>query len=346
MRCSRLLSLALAAAELACGEGAGGGAGGATPGGGASGDASSHVGGAPSSGGGAGSGSGANTGGTSTGGTGGASVGGIGGASIGGTGGASIGGTGGVGGASGGAAGAGRYAVAVFDGETGYVEIPDADVFSEPTTGSLSVEAWLRPDSLTMANVESSGYVHWMGKGTSGQHEWVSRMYQQGNSEMRDNRISFYSFNLSGGLGAGSYFQDPVSVGEWIHYVGTFDDTRTYIYKNGMPRDSDLLSGYAITPQNGTAPVRIATRDLNSFFQGAIARVAIYDARLSDQQVAAHFAARAAATYDATVLAEPSLVGFYKLDEASGTIAMDSKGTRHGAYHGGVVLGGANWPTP
>jgi hypothetical protein len=36
-------------------------------------------------------------------------------------------------------------------------------------------------------------------------------MYQDGNRENRANRISFYSFNLTGGLGAGSYFQDPVT---------------------------------------------------------------------------------------------------------------------------------------
>ena len=255
-------------------------------------------------------------------------------------------GTGGGAGASkGGGAGSGTGALVapVFDGETAYVEVPDADVFSEPTTGEFSVEAWIRPDSLDMPNRESSGYVHWMGKGVSGEHEWVARMYQEGNSEDRANRISFYSFNLSGGLGAGSYFQDDVVVGEWIHYVGTFDDVRTTIFKNGVERDSDLLSGYDITPENGSAPVRIGTRDRSSYFQGAIARVAFYSKRLSASEAAAHFAA-AGAGYDAVVLAEPSLVAYYRLDEISGTVAHDAKGTRDGAYEGGVTLGDADWP--
>jgi hypothetical protein len=246
---------------------------------------------------------------------------------------------------SGGSGGSGRMVAPVFDGESGYVEIPDDDVFSEPTSGELTVEAWMRPDSLDMPNRESSGYVHWMGKGVSGEHEWVSRMYQQGNDEDRENRISFYSFNLSGGLGAGSYFQDDVVVGEWIHYTGTFDDERTYIYKNGEERDSDLLSGYDITPENGSAPVRIATRDRNSYFQGAIARVAIYSTRLSESRIAAHYAARGA-DYDAVILAEPSLVAYYRLDETSGTTAVDAKGDRDGTYHGGVALGEAAWPQP
>ena len=259
--------------------------------------------------------------------------------------GAGLGGAGTSGAAGmGGAAGAmGGLVAPVFDGETGYVEIPDADVFSEPTTGELSVEAWIRPDSLDMPNRESSGYVHWMGKGVSGEHEWVSRMYQQGNSEDRANRISFYSFNLSGGLGAGSYFQDDVTVGEWIHYVGTFDDVRTTIFKNGVERDSDLLSGYDITPEDGSAPVRIGTRDRNSFFQGAIARVAFYGAKLSESRAAAHFAA-AGTDYDSLILAEPSLVAYYRLDETSGAVAHDAKGSHDGAYHGDVALGDAAWP--
>ena len=232
----------------------------------------------------------------------------------------------------------------VFDGTSGYVEIPDDDAFSQPTYGELTVEAWLRPDSLSMTEREGSGYVHWMGKGEPGDHEWVARMYQEGNSEGRANRISFYSFNLTGGLGAGSYFQDDIVVGEWIHYAGAFDDARTYIFRDGVERDSDLLSGYDIVPMNGSAPVRIGTRDRNSFFEGSIARVAIYGARLTEEQIAAHVAARDDGAYDVVVLAEPSLIAYWPLDETGGTVARDVVGGRDGAYIGGVDVGGTTWP--
>src|SRR5262245_59140572 len=306
----RLWVLSVGFGMLACGEdtaGSGGQAGnaglsGSTANGGASGSSVSGTGG----GGGAGK-AGAGVGGAGTAGEGASSM--PGGKANGGSAGdggappAGASGASGIGGAGG--ARTGGLVAPVFDGESGYGEIPDADIFSEPTTGELSVEAWIRPDSLDMPNRESSGYVHWMGRGVSGEHEWVSRMYQQGNSEDRENRISFYSFNLSGGLGAGSYFQDDVTVGEWIPYVGTFDDVRTTIFKNGVERDSDLLSGYDITPENGDAPVRIGTRDRNSYFQGAIARVAFYSTRLDESRAAAHFAA-AGANYDDVILAEPS----------------------------------------
>jgi hypothetical protein len=168
-------------------------------------------------------------------------------------------------------------------------------------------------------------------------------MYQQGNSEGRENRMSFYAFNLEGGLGAGSYFQDPIAPGDWIHYAGAMDGTRTAIFRDGAERDSDLLSGYDITPMNGAAPVRIGTRDLNSFFEGSIARVAVYSARLTEAQLRAHAEAAAAGAYDAAVLAEPTLVAYYPLDEAEGPVARDVVGGRHGRYVGGVTPGATTW---
>lgn len=146
-------------------------------------------------------------------------------------------------------------------------------------------------------NSPRSGYVHWMGKGVSGQHSWVARMYNLTNSENRPNWISGYAFNLTGGLGAGSYFQDAVTAGEWIHYalvINTINTSVQYptgytkIFKNGVQRDQDSLSDYNIVPGNGTAPMRVGTRDLASFFEGAVGKVAHYDYELTSTQLVAH----------------------------------------------------------
>ena len=62
---------------------------------------------------------------------------------------------------------------------------------------------------------------------------------------------------------------------------------------------------------------------------------------------AATLAAHAALTdfrgYDAAVLAEPSLVGYWRLDETAGTVAIDAKAGRNGSYKGTVRLAGATW---
>ena len=169
---------------------------------------------------------------------------------------------------------------------TDYIEISNSADFSVATANSLTVSAWMRPDVLTFPNSESTGYVHWMGKGEAGQQEWTFRMYNETTTDVppRPNRISFYVFNLQGGEGVGSYFQDPVQAGEWIHVVGIADGQNTYIYKNGVLKQSQSYAGI-ITPQHGTVPLRIATRDLNSFFLGAIRGVQLWSRALTASEV-------------------------------------------------------------
>jgi hypothetical protein len=106
-------------------------------------------------------------------------------------------------------------------------------------------------------------------------------------------------FNLSGREGIGSYVQEPVQVGEWIHIVGIADGETTSIYKettsiykNGEFRRSDCYTGTGpgprhnypssewVTPMQGPSPMRIGTRDFASYFLGAIREVRIWNRAL------------------------------------------------------------------
>jgi len=226
-----------------------------------------------------------------------------------------------------------------FNGVNSFVEVPESDDFSVTTTGALSISAWVRPDTLTFAKNEGSGYVNWLGKGegvgSSGQQEWYFRMYSQGNTEGRQNRISFYVFNPQGGLGIGSHFQDPVTAGEWIHVVGVIDGQNTYLYKNGVLRDCDQYRAgsappvagcnqysFSITPANGTAPLRIGTVDLKSFMQGSVKEVRIWNRVLAASEVAA--------LYAGTVPAG-GLVAGYMLE---GDVVPDTAGSHAGTSYG------------
>jgi hypothetical protein len=187
-----------------------------------------------------------------------------------------------------------------FDGKTEYLQVKDADALSPATRGVLTLEAWMRPDDLTFPEKEDKkGYLHWMGKGEPGNHEYVARFYSKTDTKRR-NRISGYLFNASGGQGAGSYFQKDVTKGAWIHYVLVINANKksdkypngyTRIYRNGKPMDTDNLKydGTVIVPQNGTAPFRVATRDRGSFFEGAIGKVAIYGKELSEERIKQHY---------------------------------------------------------
>jgi hypothetical protein len=179
-----------------------------------------------------------------------------------------------------------------------YVEIPDSIDFSQPTSRvGLSVEAWFRPDLLTFTGETSENYVHWLGKGDPGKHEWGFRFYPLDSS--RPNRVSAYLWNPGKSEGAGAHFQDTLIAGEWIQVVacyepGDFTDPNAgvHIYKNGVhqlgpPNAGTLYSNpkFMISPQHGSSPVRIGTRDLGSFLRGAIDEVAIYPRVLTAAEV-------------------------------------------------------------
>ncbi len=234
-----------------------------------------------------------------------------------------------------------------FDGSPdNFVEIQDPSngdfSISTPERTGLTISAWIRPDALCFLNTDGLGYVHWLGKGVgagpTGQQEWTFRMYSEDNGEGRDTRISFYVFNLAGGEGIGSFFQDPVEVGEWIHVVGVADDQRTFVYKNGVLRKCDQYTGVGdprcqqytdptrwITPQHGTAPLRIGHRDRNSYFQGGIARVRVWNRALSPSEVAdLYFAGQV----------PPGLVAEYLLNQNPENKARDTVGA-----HDGEIMG-------
>src|SRR5262249_50095179 len=61
---------------------------------------------------------------------------------------------------------------AVGVGHRSYVEIAANRAFSVNLKKGLTVEAWLRPDRLDFPGETKDPYVHWLGKGETGQLEW------------------------------------------------------------------------------------------------------------------------------------------------------------------------------
>src|SRR4051812_45618533 len=53
----------------------------------------------------------------------------------------------------------------LFDGLSQYLEVPSSPALSVPAGGALTIEAWVRPDTLNFPRAEGDGYVHWAGKG-------------------------------------------------------------------------------------------------------------------------------------------------------------------------------------
>jgi hypothetical protein len=207
--------------------------------------------------------------------------------------------------------------VGVFNGSTQYLSVPSNKSFSISTTGNMTWEAWIRPDTLQQSKASSDGYVDWMGKCDqySPTCEWESRMYNTTTAEGRPNRMSAYVFNPSAGLGSGADWQPAstgiIQAGQWIHIVGEYttqtqpsscSNASSYpgsidIWVNGVKwsqvshSPTGCMGQFSVRPQSNNSPINIGTMAFDTWFKGAIGKVAIYNYRLSQSQINAHYQA-------------------------------------------------------
>jgi hypothetical protein len=204
---------------------------------------------------------------------------------------------------------------AVFNGSTEYLTVPTNMSFSIPTTGNLTWEIWIQPTVLNFPNSKQpDGYVDIMGKCAvySPTCEWESRMYDTTTSQGRPNRMSAYAFNPTAHEGSGADWQ-PVSgliqAGQWYHIVGeytlltqpnTCNDTATYpgsinIWVNGVLWNQSVhgqtgcMSQFMVVPKANNSPLNIGTMAGDFWFEGAIAKVAIYNYLLSQTTITNHY---------------------------------------------------------
>ena len=201
-----------------------------------------------------------------------------------------------------------------FAGSPHYVSVPSSTALSIPTTRNLTWEAWIRPDVLQFDD-DSSGYVDWMGKCEqySPTCEWEARMYNMTNSSNRCNRLSAYAFNPTADLGSGAYWEagtcGTIEAGSWYHVVGQYSTEVTpsgcsnadefpggiEIWVNGVKwnheshGDTGCMSQYDVKPEANDSALNIGTMAKDAWFQGSIAKVAVYGVRLTNEQVTHHY---------------------------------------------------------
>jgi hypothetical protein len=204
-----------------------------------------------------------------------------------------------------------------FDGATQYLTVPSNATLSIPTTRNLTWEGWIRPDVLQFPHDDGTfGFVTWMGKCEryAPSCEWEARMYSTQTKEVpnRPNRFSAYVFNPNAMLGSGADWQPVdglIAAGQWYHVVGEYTtatqpadcpNATMYpgsinIWVNGVKWDhashgtTGCISQYNVVPTAGNSALNIGTMATDSWFAGAVGKVAIYDVLLSDAQIAAHY---------------------------------------------------------
>lgn len=179
---------------------------------------------------------------------------------------------------------------ATVDGK-GYLEFPDHPDWSVATTGAITIAFRLAILDWTGGS-PTQGYVHLAGKGDPDDHEYTFRHYSSakpyvGEAATRQGRLSVYEFNPTGGLGAGSYWEDPTLPTRERLVVAVLDKVHTTLYVDANKPDQDALADYKVVPQDKRAPFRFGTRDMvTGFLKGRGADLALFNVGLTASQVA------------------------------------------------------------
>lgn len=172
-----------------------------------------------------------------------------------------------------------------FDGVDDVVIVGDDDRLSPQTTKKFSIAMLIMFNQTNFSSPGEKAYLQFMGKASPGNYEFAFRQHNHTNSEGKGDRISFYLFNLSGGLGAGSYVQEPIQTGDWVFLVGVYNGTHVELWKNGVLRDRDSILEYGLIPGNGNSPLKIGSVDDNLYFNGAIRELMIFNRTLERKEI-------------------------------------------------------------
>jgi fibronectin type 3 domain-containing protein len=224
---------------------------------------------------------------------------------------------------------------ATFDGSTGYF----SSGVLQPSPTTFSAEAWFKTTTTTGGKIIGFGSSQTGDSGNYDKHIYMTNSGQ----------LIFGTYN-----GGADIIQTPKSYndGAWHQVVATQGSGGMSLYVDGVKVGSNPTT----TNQSYEGYWRVGEDNLNSwpsqptssFFQGSIDDPSVYNSALTPAQVAAQYTAAgytipaapgSTTPYAKAIIADgPSL--YWRLDEQSGTTALDLSGNGdNGTYGSGDTLG-------
>lgn len=243
-----------------------------------------------------------------------------------------------------------QYAVSL-DGSNDYVSVAHSTA-TNVVTSAITLEAWIHPTAVTGARQVISKAV-----GVAAGDRKYGLYLNGGN-------LGFEVRTSSGTVDMGD--TSSIAANAWTHIAGTYDGTNMRWYVNGVQTKITGQTGAIVSNTQDLQIGRFPTGV--SFFQGYIGDVRLYDYARSAAEIACD--ARVAGcvainpsttnrdyfiyygnplagappsyrTYRQDVLSESSVRGYWTLDEASGSTAVDVSGNNNnGAVTGTVIING------
>ncbi|TWT30168.1 Pentaxin family protein [Posidoniimonas corsicana] len=200
---------------------------------------------------------------------------------------------------------------AELDGAGDYVDLPDLAVdFQDGCT----LSCWARPTS----NGVWERFVD-LGNGAGGDNLLFGRR-----STSNDLTVHLYGGSLGGSQIITA--TDGLTNDQWRHYVAVVDHQgQATLYRDGVELTTATI-GVPSSEQRADNFIGRSNWGADANFQGRLHDVRLYNRPLSLSEIGELY----------------GLVGQWKLDESSGSVAVDSSlMQQHGTYAGGVALGGA-----
>ncbi len=135
-------------------------------------------------------------------------------------------------------------------------------------------------------------------------------MYSSVNPQGRCSRLAAYVFNPDAGVGSGADWQPlcgMLTAHRWLYVVGEYQSLQTPpdcgnswpgtidIWVDGVPWNrryhspTGCMSQYSVKPKASHSPLDIGTTAMDTWFAGAVGKVAIYDYLLTQAQINAHY---------------------------------------------------------
>lgn len=162
-----------------------------------------------------------------------------------------------------------------FDGGQ-HMSIPNSNYFNMTT--ALSIETWVKFDSDSDDFIFEKGDVNTQYSLFSHGTDIVFRTYHSGDG--------------------GYHTQDPskasagISNGSWVHIIASWDGSYKRIYVNGDLKNEVSKSGALVTTSKGASVGRFGGDTTGYYFNGMIAKIAVYNIGLTEAQVKQNFNAQ------------------------------------------------------
>jgi hypothetical protein len=194
----------------------------------------------------------------------------------------------------------------LFNGTSDYVM--NSSVIS---TSTVTNAAWIYLSAYPSTSTVIAGFATGNGSGTYDKDLTVNSIGQ----------LYFYAYlGLAGSIttSAPSVF---IPLNQWVFVAGTYDGTTANAYVNGAVVGTNSISGTSYTGYGGADVLVGGTAgSYTSYFNGMMDDVRIYNRALSAPELTRLYAGSPPPPVDQT------LVGYWKMDETSGTTITDSIG--------------------